>query len=62
MSIKQFYIMDNIGKCKYTVNTHNGVDKHKDGSDFFGVRIFKNKKKRNLYLKELKIEGYIERC
>lgn len=57
---KQFYTMNNVGKAKYTVNTHNGIDTHKDGSPFFGISIFKNKKKRDAYVSSLIKEGYKE--
>ena len=58
--MKIFYTMNNIGKVKYTVNTYNGISTHKDGSPFFGIATYKNKKKRDLHIKELKKEGYIE--
>lgn len=58
---KVFYQQDNIGSAKYTVNFHDGVKTHKDGSQFFDIRIFKNKKKRDQFIKELKAEGYKER-
>ena len=52
--------MYNIGKVKYVINYHNGIDKHKDGSDFFGINTFHNKKKFEARIKELKNEGYIQ--
>ena len=58
---KSFYRMDNIGKAKYTVNFHDGIQTHKDGSPFFGMRIFKNKKKMAGYIKELQEAGYVDR-
>jgi hypothetical protein len=59
--MKLFYTMDNIGKVKYTVNMHDGIQTHKDGSPFFGIATFKNKKKRDLYIKNLIKEGYTEK-
>ena len=59
--MKNFYLMDGIGKAKYTVNFHNGIDKHKDGSDFYGIDIFKNAIKRDRFVKTLIKEGYVER-
>ena len=56
-----FYVMYNVGKAKYLLNTHNGIDKYKDGSLFFGCEIFKNKKKLQARINELKKEGYVER-
>ena len=58
---KNYYIMYNVGKAKYLLNTHNGVDTHKDGSPFYGCEIFKNKKKLQARINELKGEGYVER-
>lgn len=59
--MKVFYQRSNIGKAKYTVHNHDGVQTHKDGSAFFGIAIFSNKKKRNTYIKKLVAEGYEER-
>ena len=58
---KNYYIMYNVGKAKYLLNTHNGVDMHKDGSPFYGCEIFKNKKKLQARIKELQGQGYVER-
>lgn len=58
--MKSYYIQNNIGKAKYVVSYHNGIDTHKDGSAFFGIAIFKNKIKLNSYIKELKEDGYVE--
>lgn len=57
---KSFYRQDNIGKAKYTVSSHNGVDTHKDGSPFLGIAIFTNKKKLASHVKELLEKGYTE--
>jgi hypothetical protein len=59
--MKVFYLMNGIGKAKYTVNTHDGIQTHKDSSPFFGIAIFHNIKKRDLYIKNLIKEGYIEK-
>lgn len=56
--MKRFNIMFNVGKIKYLVNYHNGIDKHNDGSDFFNIKTFKNKKKMNCFVKELLHSGY----
>ena len=40
---KRYNIRLNVGKAKYTISFHDGKKKHKDGSDFFDMRIFKNK-------------------
>jgi len=58
---KLYYTMDNIGSAKYTVSFHNGVDVHKDGSPFYGIDTFKNKKKYEAFIKELIAKGYKEK-
>ena len=52
--------MTNIGRAKYVVNYHDGIKKHNDGSDFFDMAIFKNKKKLNAFINDLYRDGYIE--
>ncbi len=51
-----YYVMYNVGKAKYLLNTHNGVDIHN-----VGCEIFKNKKKLQARIAELKKDGYAER-
>ena len=58
---KRYYIQDNIGKAKYTVNFHNGTSTHDDGSDFFDIRILHNKRERDAFVKQLNASGYHER-
>lgn len=58
---KQFNTMANIGKAKYVVNYHDGIQTHKDGSPFFGIAIFKNKKKLAAFVAQLLNSGYAER-
>lgn len=59
--MKRFYIQYNIGRAKYVVNYHDGEKKHQDGSDFFDISIFKNKKKLAEFITGLSKDGYIER-
>ena len=58
--MKRFYIQQNIGRAKYVVNHNDGEKQHADGSDFFDVSIFSNKKDLALFTKNLKIKGYKE--
>ena len=60
MSKKRYNLMYNIGHAKYVVNYHNGIKKYSDGSDFFDIKIFKNKKKLKIFTDDLKNNGYIE--
>ena len=58
---KIYYRMDNIGKVKYTINFYDGVKKNKDGSAFYDIRTFSNKKERDKFERSLLKEGYKER-
>ena len=55
--MKRFNVMYNVGKVKYVVNFHDGIKKHKDGSDFFDIKCFKNKLKFNAFVKDLEKQG-----
>jgi len=59
--MKIFYEMENVGKAKYLVNFTDGVKKHRDGSDFYDLCIFRNRKKKNAFVRELVLSGYAER-
>lgn len=56
--MKKYYIQNSIGKSKYVVSYCSGETKHQDGSLFWDIRIFKNKKNLNLFEKSLLSEGY----
>jgi hypothetical protein len=56
--MKRYNIMYNVGSSKYVINSHDGIQKHRDGSDFFDIRLFKNKKKFNAAIKQLEADGY----
>lgn len=58
---KEFYTMDNVGSSKYTINANDGEQTHGDGSAFFGIETFKNKKKYEAKIKELLKAGYKQR-
>lgn len=60
-SNKVYYTMDNVGSAKYTVSTHDGKHTHPDGSAFFGIEIFSNKKDLAACLLRLQRDGYRER-
>lgn len=57
--MKLFNTNTNIGKAKYVVSSHDGIKKHTDGSMFFDIQIFKNKKDFIKYQKELEADGYL---
>ena len=56
---KRYYQKDGIGKAKYTISYHDGKKKHKDGSDFFDIQIFRNKKDLAKFVNSLHKGGYV---
>ena len=56
---KRYYQKDGIGKSKYTISYHDGKKKHKDGSDFFDIQIFRNKKDLAKFVNTLHKGGYV---
>ena len=58
---KNYYEMHGIGKAKYTVSKHDGIQTHKDGSPFYDIAIFKNKKNLAQYITNLVTDGYTYR-
>jgi len=58
---KTFYTQDNIGLAKYTVSFYDGISKYNDGSDFYDIKLFKNKEKLNTFINELIKNGYKKR-
>lgn len=51
--------MYNVGTTKYLVNIHDGIEKHKDGSNFYGIETFKSKKTLNAFIMKLHGDGYV---
>ena len=49
-----------IGKAKYSIDFHDGKSTHKDGSPFWGIDIFKNKKDLAKAIKDYTKKGYIK--
>lgn len=60
MGLKRFNIMYNVGSAKYVISHHDGIDTYSDGSDFFGLKLFRNKVKFNKECKQLIKDGYIQ--
>lgn len=58
--MKRYNIQHNVGKCKYLVNYHNGITKHKDGSDFFDIATFTSKEKFKVFETSLLTKGYVK--
>lgn len=57
---KRYNTMYGVGKAKYVVNFHDGVKTHGDGSPFYDIATFSNKKVFNNFVRSLKKEGYKE--
>lgn len=57
---KTFNRMFNVGRSRYVVNFHDGEKKHKDGSRFFDIEIFSNKRKFLAFIRSLLKQGYVE--
>lgn len=52
--------MYNVGASKYVVNYHDGEKTHKDGSKFFDLATFKNKKDFQRFQNELKTKNFTQ--
>ena len=59
--MKLYYTLDGVGKAKYTVSSHDGVATHKDGSPFYGIAIFSNKRERDKHVRHLIDTGHTPR-
>ena len=59
MGKKRYYQQDRVGSSKYTISYHDGKKKHKDGSDFFDIQTFKNKKDLAKFVNILHKGGYV---
>jgi len=55
---KRYNQKDGVGKSKYVISYHDGKKKHKDGSDFFDMQIFRNKKDLAKFVNALHKGGY----
>lgn len=59
--MKEFNLMFNVGRAKYVINYHDGKKLHKDGSRFFDILLFRNKRKFEKAIKNLLVDGYVEK-
>ena len=59
MGKKRYNQKNNVGKAKYVISYHDGKKKHKDGSDFFDIQIFRNKKDLAKFVNTLHKAGYV---
>lgn len=56
--MKSYYIQHNVGRAKYLVSYCTGEKKHPDGSPFWDINIFTNKKYMNQFINQLQNQGY----
>lgn len=56
----KYNIMFNVGKAKYVVNHHDGHSTHRDGSEFYDIALFRNKRKFEAFVRGLRAKGYVE--
>lgn len=56
----RFNVMFNVGTAKYVINYHVAGNTHGDGSPFYGIKTFQNKKEFEAHRKSLKAQGYSE--
>lgn len=55
---KKYYMQFNVGKAKYVINSYDGIQKHKDGSEFYDIHIFNNKRDLDEFQRKLMKDGY----
>ncbi len=58
--MKKYNLKCNVGSVKYLVSFHDGIKTHSDGSEFYDIALFKNKKKLQHFISDLKSKGYEE--
>lgn len=57
---KTFRVEQNVGRVRHLVTFHDGAKQHQDGSPFFELRTFRNKRECARFVRTLKAQGYIE--
>ena len=56
--MKTFNEQQHIGRAKYVVNIHDG-SRNADGSPFYGIRIFQNRRVKDAFVRTLARAGYV---
>jgi hypothetical protein len=59
--MKNYYTQQNVGQVRHTVNYHDGVKTHGDGSPFYDMVTCRTKKSLDKIIRDLQKGGYIER-
>ena len=55
--ITHIYTQENVGRVRYVVNFHRKGHTHADGSPFYDIATFTNKRKRDAFVRKLKQES-----
>ena len=55
---KDYHENQNVGRARYLVNYHDGVKTHADGSRFYDLKIFSNRREKDAFVRELRLDGY----
>lgn len=55
---KAYHVQQNIGKVRYLASFHDGHKTHPDGSPFYDIRTFTNKRALAAFTAELDAQGY----
>ena len=58
--MKMFRMDINSRRGHHYISFHDGIQKHKDGSEFWGLHVCKNIKLRDVFIRELVSQGYTE--
>ena len=58
---RKYYVeQHNIGATRYSVSYHDGEQCHGDGSPFYGIRIFRNRRAMRAFVRDLQANGYTD--
>lgn len=60
-SARVFYELANVGRVRYVVNFHDGIKSHADGSAFYDIATFSNRRVKDRFVRLLIADGYRER-
>ncbi len=52
-NVKDWYLLQNVGRAKYVINYHLEGRTYKDNSPFYDIVIFRNKKDLNKFINQL---------
>lgn len=59
-TLRTFHTQYNVGRVRYAVSYHDGKKTHPDGSRFYDLATFGNKRAHAKFCADLKAQGYRE--